>query len=42
MNALGRTFLNSRKDGKTEFFVRFRRTYVLNKRDSTIEKQSPL
>ena len=41
MNVLGRIFLNSRKgrrkDGKTErrkdgfFFVRCRRTYVLNK-----------
>ena len=34
MKVLGRIFLNSRKegrkDGKTEFFVRCRRTYVLN------------
>ena len=44
---LGRIFLNSRKDVKPErrkdgvFFVRCRRTYVLNKRDSTLEKQIP-
>ena len=30
MKVLGRIFINSRTDGKTEFFVRCRRTYVLN------------
>ena len=36
MNVLGRIFLKPRKEGrkdvKTEFFVRSRRTYVLNNR----------
>ena len=32
MNVLGRLFLTSRKDG--EFFVRCRRTYVLNNLNS--------
>ena len=35
MNVLGRNFVNSRKDSrkdvKTEFFLRCRSTYVLNK-----------
>ena len=46
MKVLGRIFLNSRKDvkterrkdGKTEFFVSCRRTYVLNKKGPGLYK----
>ena len=45
MKVLGKFFLNSRKerrkDEKTEFFVRCRRTYVLKKMFQKINQKNP-
>ena len=42
MNVLGRTFLNSRQDGKIYFFVRCRRTSMIKKQFRNINWEHPL